>query len=229
MKPLIFLGTGIGNLEFPISICNLLGIPVAGIIDSDYFGNTKDMSGIPVIGSEENFDFDTASKTYDFFVGASGYIRDLRSFKKRMRYVELVEQKQLPCATLIHPTSEILKSGTVIEPGCLIGFCAGIDYNVRIGKHSQLHSFSVVAHDVVIGQNCSLGTHSFYMPYINIGNHVTVGPGAAIVRSNKGTTTIGDMAEIHPRVTVARDVEPGELVSLAGGNTRRIYGEVIRT
>ena len=201
---------------------------MAGIIDSDYFGNTDHMHGIKIIGSEDSFDFDAESKNYDFFVGASGYIRDPRSFKKRMRYVELVEEKKLNCATLIHPSSEIL-SDTVIEPGCLIGFCVGISYKVHIGKHSQLHPFSSVSHDVNIGQNCVLGPYSFSMPYVTFGNHVTMGGGAAILRSGKKTTLIGDYAEIHPRVTVARDVEPGELVSLAGNNTRRIYGEVLRS
>jgi hypothetical protein len=39
---------------------------------------------------------------------------------------------------------------------------------------------------------------------------------------------VGNDAIIYPKVTVARDVDPGEIVSLAGTNTRRIYGEIIR-
>jgi hypothetical protein len=54
-------------------------------------------------------------------------------------------------------------------------------------------------------------------------------PGAAILRTGKNHTVVGNDAIIYPKVTVARDVEPGEIVSLAGGNTRRIYGEVIRS
>ena len=87
----------------------------------------------------------------------------------------------------------------------------------------------MLAHDVNIGRNCILGPQTSCMPYVTLGNNVSMGPGAGIVRAGKGTTHIGDFAEIHPRVTVARDVDPGELVSRAGGNTRRIYGEVIRS
>jgi hypothetical protein len=54
-------------------------------------------------------------------------------------------------------------------------------------------------------------------------------PGAAILRTGKNHPVVGNDAIIYPRVTVARDVDPGEIISLAGSNTRRIYGEVIRT
>lgn len=228
MKPVIFLGTGDANLQIPHRICELRGIPVAGILDSDYFGNTDSVCGIKVIGSDLTFDFDREKHNYDFFIAQSGYTKDARGFKKRLQYVDLVEQKQLSCATLIHPTSEILPN-TVIEPGCLVGFCVGISHTVHVGKHTQIHASSMIAHHVTIGKNCMIGPHSTYMSNIIIGNNVTVGPGAGILKAGKGFTRIGDFAEIHPRVTVARDVDEGELISLAGDNTRKIYGTVLRS
>ena len=47
--------------------------------------------------------------------------------------------------------------------------------------------------------------------------------------NNERGPIIGNNAELQFRLTVARDVEPDEIVSLAGGNNRRIYGEVIRS
>lgn len=226
-KPLIFLGTGDRNLEIPLSICNLRGIPVEGVVDSDYFGNTDHSCGVPIIGSEKDFDFDAVRNTHQFFVGQSAYVKDPRTTAKRLAYIDMIEQLQLTCATLIHPVTEIL-SDVVIEPGCLIGFCTGIGWSVRIGKHSQLHAFSMLAHHTTIGQNSILSPHTSCMPYTAIGNNVTIGPGAGIIRTGNGTV-IGDNAIIHPRVTVARDIEPYEIVSLAGDNTRRIYGEVVRS
>lgn len=228
LKPLIFLGTGDRNLEIPMSICNLRGIHVEGIVDSDYFGNTEHMYGIPIIGSETNFDFDAVRDTHVFFVGQSAYIKDQRTVDKRLHYIDLIEKLNLHCATLIHPVTEILND-VIIEPGCLIGFCTGIGWTVRIGKHSQLHAFSMVAHHTTIGHNTILSPHTSCMPYTVIGNNVTIGPGAGIVRTGRGSTVIGNNAVIHPRVTVARDVDPHEIVSLAGNNTRRIYGEVVRS
>jgi acetyltransferase-like isoleucine patch superfamily enzyme len=227
MKPVIFLGTGDNNLQMPQRICELMGIPIAGTLDSDYFGNTDTVCGIKIIGSELTFDFDREKDNYDFFVGQSAFRKDIRSWKKRMQLIELVEQKNLNCATLIHPNSEILDH-TVVEPGCMIGFCVGIGHNSRIGKHTQLQSFSMIGHDVTIGQNCIILPHALILPCCKLGNHVAVGPGASILHTGSGTQ-IADYAEIQARVTVARNVDHGEIVSLAGDNTRRIYGTVIRS
>ena len=62
-----------------------------------------------------------------------------------------------------------------------------------------------------------------------IKDNVSIMPGAAILRTGKNHTVVGNDAIIYPKVTVTRDVDPGEIVSLAGNNTRRIYGEVIRS
>ena len=48
MKPVIFLGTST-NLEVPIRICQLCNIPVAGIVDSDYYGNTDKKNGVEIM------------------------------------------------------------------------------------------------------------------------------------------------------------------------------------
>ena len=227
MRPVIFLGTG-SNLEVPLRICQLRNIPVAGIVDSDYYGNTDKKNGVEIIGSEHSFDFDTARDQFDFFVGQSSSTQDQRSRKKRLDYISIINHHNLNCATLIHPTSEIYNN-VEIGPGCLIGFCTGISHHVTIGAHSRLDSFSMIAHHVEIGDNCCINPYSFISANTIVKNNVVIMPGAAIIRTGKNHTVIGNDAIIHPKVTVAREVEPGEIISLVGSNTRRIYGEVIRS
>ena len=226
MKPVIFLGTS-ANLEVPIRICQLCNIPVAGIIDSDYYGNTDKKNGVEIIGSEETFDFDAVRDKFDFFIGQSSSTQDIRSRKKRLQYIEIVNRHLLNCATLIHPGSEIY-DGVEIGPGCLIGFCAGISHHVTIGAHSRLDSFSMIGHHVEIGDNCTIHSYSMISSHTTVKDNVVTMPGAVILRTGKNHTVVGNDAIIYPKVTVARDVEPGEIVSLAGGNTRKIYGEIIR-
>ena len=57
-KPIVFLGTST-NLEIFIRVCTLRGMPVAGIVDSDFYGNAETKNGLPVIGSEDTFDFES--------------------------------------------------------------------------------------------------------------------------------------------------------------------------
>lgn len=231
-KPIVFLGTST-NLEIFIRVCTLRNIPVAGIVDSDYYRNTDTKNGLPVIGSEDSFDFEAARDQYDFFVGMSWSSLDLRSKSKRLAYIDLIDQHKLNCATLIHPASEVYDEAE-IGPGCYIGFNAGVAHYTKIGAHSRIHNSTTVAHHTTIGKNCILHEFVKICSRVTLGDNVLIHPDTAIVGygkfNNERGPNIGSNAELHPRITVTRDVEPGEIVSLAGGNnTRRIYGEVVRS
>jgi acetyltransferase-like isoleucine patch superfamily enzyme len=230
-KPIVFLGTS-PNLEIFVRVCTLRGIPIAGIVDSDYYGNTDTKNGFPILGGEDSFDFETARDHYDFFVGMSWSSLDPRSKSKRLAYIDLIDSYQLNCATLIHPNSEVYDEAE-IGPGCYIGFNSGVAHYAKIGAHCRLHNSTLVAHHTTIGKNCILHEFVKICSKTTVGNNVLIHPDTAVVGygkfNNERGPSIGDNAELHPRITVTRDVEPGEIVSLAGGNNRRIYGEVIRS
>ncbi len=65
---------------------------------------------------------------------------------------------------------------------------------------------------------------AFVTGYINVGENVHIGFDSVVSKAK----TVGNNSVIHPRITVLRDVEENEIVSLVGSNTRRIYGEIIR-
>ena len=230
-KPIVFLGTST-NLEIFIRVCTLRGMTVAGIVDSDFYGNSEIRNGLPVIGGEDTFDFEAAQNQYDFFIGTPWSSLDPRSKPKRLAYIDLIDRYQLNCATLIHPNSEVFDEAE-IGPGCYIGFNAGVAHYTKIGAHTRIHNSTIVAHHTTIGKNCILHEYVKICSRATLGDNVLIQPDTAVVGygkfNNERGPIIGNNAELQFRLTVARDVEPGEIVSLAGGNNRRIYGEVIRS
>ena len=100
-KPLIFLGSSNQITIQLVDVCESLNITIAGIIDSDYFGNTDSLDGIPYIGSELDFDFDLVtdqSKENPVFYVQYAYARICSLFKKN-KY-EPSSEKQLNLSLL---------------------------------------------------------------------------------------------------------------------------------
>ena len=110
-------------------------MPVAGIVDSDFYGNSEIRNGLPVIGGEDTFDFEAARDQYDFFIGTPWSSLDPRSKPKRLAYIDLIDRYQLNCATLIHPNStRRVRLPAVLgqQPNCSIPFeVANVKFELR--------------------------------------------------------------------------------------------------
>lgn len=159
MKKLVFLGSNY-NMFLMTDIADLMGISVAGIVDSDYYGNRDDICGVPVIGTETDFDF----SNYVCFHAVSPIPITLpmqrRNTTKRMKLRQLADSHMLDFINLIHPTA-------VIAPRVKMGMgnliCAGaiISNNVVIGNHCRIREQSFIAHDVWIGDDSTLQAQSY--------------------------------------------------------------------
>jgi acetyltransferase-like isoleucine patch superfamily enzyme len=224
-RPIIFLGAS-SNLDNFVHVANLVNKNIAGIIDDNFFGNTENKCGIPVIGSEESWNFDLFREEFDYFIGASMVPINQADRAKRIKMIDIAEKYHLSLATLIHPRSEIYP-GASIGSGSYVGFCASISNRVVIGQHCQIHSYVGITHDCQVGNNTSIANQVMIAGNTTIGSHVHIGMGATLCKSNG--ITVGDHAVIHPRITVMRNVEQNETVHMAGNNTRRIFKEVIRS
>jgi acetyltransferase EpsM len=222
-KPLIFLGSN-SNLALFAETAENMGIAVAGILDDNYFGNTDYICDIPVIGSEDTFKFESEKDNYLFFIGASVVPINITDRVKRQKMIKIVEKFNLNLATLTHKFCEISKS-VVLHPGCYIGYCAGIGYKTILMPHSQVHAYSGIAHNSILGKNSVVERRVSIAGSITIGENVHIGFDSVIAKAK----TVGDNSVIHPRITVLRDVDENEIISLAGSNTRKIYGEIIRS
>lgn len=215
-KPVLFLGSS-SALQLFVDTATRQGLNVAGIIDSDYYGNTQYVSGLEVVGSEVEFSDPERLKywvdNYNFFIATNTSPDDnhVRDNQKRLRLIDLVGQYKLPCVNLIDPSSFI---STTVElgQGVFVGYNAYLEPGVKIGSFSQIHYDVGISHDCKIGSNtviqrkCGLGN-------VDIGDNVYIGMWTNIYTSKP--ITIGDGAVIFQGLTVCKSVSPGEVVRLS--------------
>lgn len=177
-KPLIFLGSN-SAMAKQFDICDLMGIEIAGIIDTDYYGNTEELYGVKVIDSFDNLD--SYKQDHNFFV-ASNWIPvqeqvHVRNIEKREMIKTLVKKKELSVISLVHPDASIsprssigrncyIDAGVVIEPHCQIGdynmfyALAFIGHNMIIGNNCVIQRQCMIAHDCVMEDDCYFGLMS---------------------------------------------------------------------
>lgn len=217
-RPLIFLGHSIQVIEF-IDTCEMLNIPIAGIIDSDYYGNTEHYEDVPFIGSEHDVDFAALRRDHDFFVGVSPIPNVPRNLKKRRDFIDIVKKHDLPCANLIDPESRVNRRLTIGQ-GVFIGWMVGIGPHVRIGDHCQINCLAGIVHHSQLGENVCLQRRAALISGVTVEDDVILGIDSRVYKSG---VTIGQGAYIHPSITVMRDVQPYEVLNLAAVKNNRVY------
>jgi acetyltransferase-like isoleucine patch superfamily enzyme len=223
-KPLIYLGSN-SNLGVFNYVCQQHKIPIHGIVDDDYWGNTDVLHGIPVIGSELSFDFVDAKDKYNFFIAASIVPTVTRDTKKRLRYIDIVDQYGLNCQSLVDKESRVYNR-SILEPGCFVSYQSVVSSYAVVKAHSQVASFANLGHHSVLGKNSAIERKVLVTGDVTIGDNVHIGAGVICV--NHAGINIGDNSIVQPGIVLMRDVEPNEIVSIGGKNSRRIYKNVIR-
>lgn len=219
---MIFLGTN-SALGIWIDVCKRANIPVTGIIDSDYYGNTDSICGIPVIDTEDNIENYYNKKirmwTNSFFIATnwdpSGLNKEVteRDNQKREKFKELVNRyPDIRLQNIVDPLA-VVPDSVELGGGNYIGAGAVIEPEVKIGKHTQVWYQTIIGHGVEIGEDCTLQRRSGIWGG-NMGNHVYLSIGA-IYGGNYKDSYIGDNAWIHPGLAVAgRPIKEGETVTI---------------
>lgn len=207
-KPLIFLGTCANIIRYK-DAAERQGLTVVGVLDSDWFGNTEEFCGIPVLNTETNID--QYKDTHDFFIATNWTIdpNHSRDKEKRKMLINLIVEKNIRCVNLIDPSSYI-GTGTIIGQGVYVAYSAMIEPGTVLNDFCQIHDFVGLAHGTVIGKNTIIqrqaGLHA------EIGNDVYVGMWVKAYKP--GLLKIGNDAIINPSLYVARDIKPGETIRL---------------
>lgn len=222
-RPVIFLGSS-DTISIYADVCIDQDIPIAGIVDSDYFGNIQEIDGIPYIGSEKNFDFAQASASHDFFIGVNPIPDIPRNVAKRQMFISLIKQHDLPCRNLIETQSRLSRYN-VLGKGIFIGYCASVQSHVTIKDHCQIFALSAVAHHSVLEENVTVQRMVMLTSHCHVGRNAYIGMCSKLLKSP--SMEIGENSFVHPGITVMRDVEPNEIVSLTGRNSRRVYDTVV--
>ena len=223
---MIFLGSN-SAISIWVEVCERANIPVTGIIDSDYYGNTESICGIPVIDREENLGnykkkLGTSSSkiwTNSFFLATnwdpSGINKEVteRNNEKRERLKALLEQfPDIPLKNIIDPLAVVPKD-VELGGGNYIGAGAVIEPGAKIGKHTQIWYQCIVGHDVEIGEDCVLNRRATLWG-ANMGNHSYISLGSTY-GGNYKDSYIGDNVFIHPGIAIAgRPIEDGETVTI---------------
>lgn len=173
MRPVIFLGSNYNILQMA-DICEAMGLTVYGIVDSDYYGNRDDICGVPVVGSEQTFDFTTPGFYFNA-VNAMPYTSHARNQSKRKMFNQLIETRGLDTVNLIHPTAIIPRT---VRMGTNNMVCAQaiIGNNVTIGDHCQVREQSYVAHDARIHNDVVIQVQSYVGAGVEImsGSYIAV-------------------------------------------------------
>lgn len=224
-RPLIFLGSS-HVMEKLVEVCDAFSITVAGIIDRDYYGNTVDLCGIPVIDSEDNFNnyasLENYKNNYNFFCATNWTRMDdpisLRNKQKRLDHIKLVRTLGLNCISLVDHTARISKysqigrgvfldSHVLIEPRSTIGDFTSIFYNSMIGHHCT------------VGENCVFQRQCMLMGYNLVGENSYFSPA---VKALKSGAEFGANTYIQEAIYIKRGTMEDETVSLHSGNQRRV-------
>ena len=213
-KPLLFLGSCANIIRYK-DAAERQGSIVAGILDSDWFGNTKDFYGIPIVDTEANIS--NYKDTHDFFIATNWTIdpNHVRDKEKRKMLINLVREQGIECINIIDPSSYI-GTGTQIGQGVYIAFCAMIEPGTVLKDFCQVHDFVGLAHGTRVGENTIIqrqaGLHA------DIGDDVYIGMWSKAY--HPGLLKIGNNAVINPGLYVARDVAEGETIRLTKESIR---------
>jgi sugar O-acyltransferase (sialic acid O-acetyltransferase NeuD family) len=151
----------------------------------------------PIISSVEDYNV----SENDIFICSLG---DL-IYKKK--YTEIILKKGGEFFTLIHPQARVMKDaqigvGTIIAPWCTVGTGS------VIGAHCLIQCFSVIAHDVKIGDWSRVDTHAVCTGGATIGENVTIHTGAILNQRVK----VGDNVKVGAGCFVFKNIKPGKTV-----------------
>lgn len=213
---MVFLGCN-SALQLFVDAAHRQGLTVAGIVDSDYWGNTEKYAGQLIIGTEKDFEdpekLKSWSNEYDFFIGTnwSPDPAHARDKEKRKYLIKLVESVGIRCINLIDPDSYI-GSNVKLGDGIYIG------YHVYIEFEAVINSFTLLHCDTNIGHKCVVGKNNILQRQSGLGNCATEENVFVGIRTNAFTSgqplIIGEGAVINQGLWLARSVAPNEHVKL---------------
>mgnify|MGYP005995530643 CR=1 FL=1 len=179
MKKIIIYGDG-GHakscLDLVISTNNF---KVIGFISKDKQKIGKEIYGHKIIGSDR--DLPKLLKLTDNLIFGISFIYDL---KKRKKLFNKLLSLGFKFPKIISKNSYISKYSKISEGVNIFHSCV-IGPGVNIGIGTVINNFSLVEHDVKIGNNCHISTSNTINGSTVIGDNTFVGSGSIIVNNKK--------------------------------------------
>lgn len=229
-RPLIFLGSNSSMYKMSESAEDH-GIVIAGIIDSDYYGNTEEICDLPVIDTELAFEdrekLQFYKDNYNFFCATNWTPEpdavNVRNRAKRKKLLELIDYYQLPCISIVDRTARVSKHSSIgrgvfldahvlIEPKTTVGDFVHIYYNCSIGHHN------------IINRNCVLQRQCILMGNNVMEQDAYFGPA---VKALKPGATFGKNSFVHEGIYIRRGTVDNEIVSMNSINQSRVVYQYV--
>jgi carbonic anhydrase/acetyltransferase-like protein (isoleucine patch superfamily) len=225
-KPLILLGSN-SVLYKQIEVCEDNGIEIAGIIDSDYFGNTERLCDLPIIDTEKSFNdpvkLNFYKQNFNFFCATNWVpFKDpvsIRNKEKRKNLIDMIDLLELDCINLIDKFARVSKYAK-LGKGCFI------DGNAMIEPGCIIHDFVNIYANCEVGDNANIGRNSVMQRGAGVGGGVTLENEvyfSAEVHAPKNNITFSQGTFIHEFVYIRRGTVPNEIVEQFSANQKRVY------
>jgi len=224
-RPLILLGTNV-NLYHQVEMAELNGMKVVGVIDSDYYGNTDTICDVPVIDTERVFDDPERlahyRENFQFFCAVVGLPEKnpvtMRNYEKRLMLLDLIDQHDLPCVSLVSPHASI-SSLAKIGKGVFIDHFVTIEAKVELEDYVSVYGYSMINHFTKVGRNTQFHRYSSIGSFCTVGENSHFSP---MSRALKAKLKFGKNTWIQQGISIMRGTVENEIVSVDGNNTRRV-------
>lgn len=198
-KPLVLVGAGGLGREVAWLVEDLNSIEpkwdLLGFVDDGLVGTT--VEGYPVLG---NVDILFHMDPFPWVVVA------IADTKVRKRIVSQIQQRDIPLATLIHPSVQ-MSHFVKIDEGSII--CAGsvLTTNISLGLASIVNPKCFIGHDTVLKDFVSL------MPGVHVAGEVMLGEGVYMGLHSTiiNRSSIGEWSIIGAGATVVKEIPPHSL------------------
>ena len=209
-----------------IDLCTINNIKIAGVVDGDYWGNTEKLSGIPVIDTESSFTdpqkLQHYRDCYNFFCATNWSPENdsvtVRNKNKRERLIDLIDQYQLNCISLVDPMARVSFSAK-IGKGVYIDAFVLVETFAEIQDHASVYAFTGVGHHTIIMRNCVVQRHC------SIAGECVFEPNTYLgtaVKALKTGAVFGPNTFIHEAVYIRRGTVANEVVKMDGDNMSRV-------
>jgi sugar O-acyltransferase (sialic acid O-acetyltransferase NeuD family) len=190
MKQLVIIGArGFGREIYNIAVQS--GYQVKGFLDDNIHALDGFSNYPPILGSVEEYEI----QNDDVFICALG------DPKQKMKYVNLILNKQGAFTNIIHP-SVIIGQNTKIGTGVIICPFTYVSNDVTIGNYVTIQTHSAIGHDVVIQDFVQINALTFFGGFVDVGEGSTINPGACIIPK----CTVNSNSTVGINSTVLKDV-----------------------
>jgi sugar O-acyltransferase (sialic acid O-acetyltransferase NeuD family) len=135
------------------------------------------------------------------------YLIGIGGTEPRRRIDALVTSHGRRAATVVHPAATV-GARVVLGPGAVVAAGARLTTDIRVGRHSQVHTNATIGHDTEVGDYVTVLPGAIISGNVCLDAEVTIGAGSVVLQG----LTIGSRSTVGAGAVVVRDLATDEVV-----------------